>query len=160
MSRLVVRDFWAYVDRGEGCWEWCGKRARTGYGLVGKRLAHRIAWELTYGPIPDGMEVCHACDNPPCVRPSHLFLGTHHENMLDAAQKGRIGRHPNSLASLRHSGLVAGPDHPNRKLTADQVRAIRAATGRFQSDLAVEYGVCQRTISVLLRGITYAEVAP
>jgi hypothetical protein len=76
-----------------GCREWQGARQPTGYGEItvnGKSATtHRLAWELAHGPIPTGMCVCHHCDNPPCCEPSHLFLGTHKDNMQDAAKKGR-----------------------------------------------------------------------
>lgn len=77
------------------CREWPGRKGRNGYGLLtlrgGTLYAHRVVWELVNGPIPEGMEVCHTCDNPPCCNPAHLFLGTHQDNMLDMAQKGRWG---------------------------------------------------------------------
>lgn len=76
-----------------GCWEWQRARVSKGYGSyrVGDRstTAHRHAFELTFGPIPKGMQVCHKCDNPPCINPAHLFLGTNQENQLDSMAKGR-----------------------------------------------------------------------
>jgi hypothetical protein len=78
------------------CWPWTGrimhKRGYGQYDVFKKKgiLAHRLSWELENGSIPAGLEVCHRCDNPTCVRPSHLFLGTHRENMLDAFKKGRL----------------------------------------------------------------------
>lgn len=76
------------------CWEWVASGDSDGYGqlMVGKRMkkAHRVAWELANGPIPDGSFVCHHCDNPSCVRPSHLFLGSNSENMRDMVRKGRL----------------------------------------------------------------------
>lgn len=82
-------------DRPEtGCWEWLGARANGGYGLFAvqnpRRItAHRYSWELHNGPIPAGMHVLHHCDNPPCVNPAHLFLGTASDNMRDMLAKGR-----------------------------------------------------------------------
>lgn len=91
--------FWDQVEKLEGedsCWEWRGRRRGRGYGYLPKPLeggtetaAHRAAWELEIGPIPDGLFVCHHCDNPPCVRPTHLFLGTNADNMRDMVAKGR-----------------------------------------------------------------------
>lgn len=86
--------FWALVDRdGDGCWEWCGALDGHGYGRTwrdgGRFLAHRRAWECVNGPIPEGMFVCHKCDNPPCCNPDHLFVGTALDNMRDAIRKGR-----------------------------------------------------------------------
>lgn len=94
-NRPLAERLWEQVDKSGDCWVWMGNRGRWGYGRLcsepGKRvLAHRVSWELLHGPIPEGMYVCHTCDNTPCVRPSHLFLGTQHDNMRDAARKGRI----------------------------------------------------------------------
>jgi HNH endonuclease/helix-turn-helix resolvase-like protein len=88
--------FWPKVNKTETCWLWLGSRAPEGYGhlnTVGKmKLAHRVSWELCNGPIPDGICVLHKCDNPPCVRPDHLFLGTKLDNPTDRLIKGRLGR--------------------------------------------------------------------
>lgn len=97
-----AEEFWSLVDRRDPfnesvCWEWQGSRANgycaVPYGQVGwpgyPQGAHRVAWILTYGPIPPGRHVLHWCDNPPCVRPAHLWLGTHRMNMQHAALMGR-----------------------------------------------------------------------
>lgn len=81
----------------DGCWPWLGSHiGQSKYGqcrCVGEQYAHRVAFILFVGDIPEGFEVLHTCDNPPCVRPSHLFVGTHKDNMADMARKGRSGGH-------------------------------------------------------------------
>jgi hypothetical protein len=85
--------FWDKVVKTDGCWEWSGCRHPRGYGLaryMGKTVVtHRIAWMLERGAIPGGMVICHKCDNPPCVNPDHLFIGTQADNNRDRHQKGR-----------------------------------------------------------------------
>jgi len=98
--RLPLNDrFWAKVDKASGlgpqgtCWEWQASLNSDGYGNIGIEQmtdrAHRLSWRLHYGPIPDGLSVLHKCDNPPCVRPDHLFLGTQADNVHDMQAKGR-----------------------------------------------------------------------
>lgn len=85
--------FWQHVKVGDPseCWLWTGSKHKQGYGLygAGPRRAHRIAWTLIHGEIPPGLQVLHRCDNPPCVNPAHLFLGTDKDNHQDKAAKGR-----------------------------------------------------------------------
>jgi hypothetical protein len=159
----VEERFWAKVQRGRGCWEWQAGRNYQGYGQFaidrgGERWrteqAHRIAWELTYGPISEDTIICHHCDNPPCCRPDHLFDGTHADNAQDREAKGRgydIGHGPKARGS--RSGMA--------KLTEPQVLAIRrryAGGNISQQALAEEYGVHQTKISNIIRRETWTHI--
>lgn len=92
-SRTKPPAFWPRVQISDGCWEWQGSRSGYGYGtmkIAGAVVyAHRFSWELHFGLIPPRMFVCHHCDNPPCVRPDHLFVGTATDNARDRNAKGR-----------------------------------------------------------------------
>lgn len=93
-SNGLAARFWLNVQKTEGCWLWTGRRDGAGYGQIfvqGRRIGvHRLSWLLNCGEIPEGLFVCHHCDVPLCVRPDHLFVGTHDDNMRDAAIKGRM----------------------------------------------------------------------
>lgn len=136
------------------CWPWQGRTKRK-YGVlrVGSRnaTAHRRVWELARGPIPDGLEVLHHCDNPPCCNPDHLFLGTQGDNIRDMVQKGRA-----------RSGGTRGETHGMAKLTEAQVRAIRgryAGGGETLFTLAAEFGVTFSMIGMIVRRQSWKHVA-
>ena len=153
--------FWAKVDRrgDDECWPWHGAACGNGYGQIRWRgrtwKAPRVIVTLTRGEIPDGLWVCHRCDNPPCVNPAHLFLGTPSENTMDMAMKGR--RHPNQAkppAMFRIYPPI-GEDNVKAKLVAEDVTAIRRlyATGALsQQAIADSYGVHQTQVSRIVRG--------
>jgi hypothetical protein len=92
-KRPIEQRFFEKVQKSDGCWEWTGSKHRQGYGRIraGERLelAHRVSWKIHFGDIPTGLSVHHSCDNPSCVNPAHLSVGTHKENMLDMARKNR-----------------------------------------------------------------------
>lgn len=131
--------FWYFVRKTDGCWLWQGKHNNKGYGLIALKqtdhiLAHRLAYELTYGMILPGIVCCHHCDTPLCVRPDHLFLGTQGDNLRDMFKKQRHGAHthPERLARGKKSGRRLHPESyphgeqaPHAKLTENQVRTIR-----------------------------------
>jgi hypothetical protein len=142
-----------YVITPQGCWEAIGCRLDSGYVQVsvsGRRdHAHRLAWREANGPIPDGMLVCHHCDNPPCVQPDHLFLGTPADNMSDKTAKGR------------GKGMFRpGVDHPGAKLNPERVREIRRrlASGETQRSIAASFGVALTTISAIALGRNWSWV--
>lgn len=151
IDRETACRYWfqvAITDNG-GCWIWEGSRDKNGYGrpkINGKpTLAHRFAYMLAFGKFDPSLDVCHKCDNPSCVRPDHLFLGTHAENMHDAAIKGtRKGRVPSHR----------GEQTPTAKLTEKQVVEIIARYRRggiTQKQLAHEYGVSKGQIGNIVR---------
>lgn len=153
--RLVSR-FRRRVPEGDpaACWPFEGCRNHSGYGKFGiegrVHFAHRVAWELAHGPIPDDMRVLHRCDNRPCCNPSHLFLGTMSDNMHDMWSKGR------------HAPPARiGEGHHSAKLTEDDIRQIRAlaASGVFQRVIAEQYGVTQTNVGQIVRRKTWTHVA-
>lgn len=131
------------------CWPWLGPLRRRGYGQMkwtdGRyHAAHRIAWEIANGtPVPDGLHACHSCDNPTCCNPSHIWPGTATENVHDRDAKGRTSQ---------------GMEHYAAKLTADQVRAIRASSDSH-SALARFYGVAISHVANIRKGTKWRSVA-
>lgn len=156
LDRSFSGRFWSRVDKTERpskCWLWTGATLGE-YGIVidrgVRKRTHRVAYELERGPIPAGLFVCHHCDNPLCVRPDHLFLGTALHNNLDRVQKGRS----------RHA---SGELHYRAKLSWEIVRRVRSeyATGRIPiSVLAEENCVSRATIRLIVQNRTWREPAP
>lgn len=141
LGLLHVLSSWiegARVVGPQGCWIWTGAPLSSGYGRFRGQRAHRYSWVLAYGPIPEGLNVCHSCDVKLCVRPSHLFLGTYADNHRDCEKKGRHAH---------------GETHGKARLTVKDVRLIRQnPTLRTQEAWANLFGVRQAAISkVILR---------
>ena len=139
------RRFWNNVSFGENCWIWRLYKCKQGYGRfkvsANRRvLAHRYAWEIVFGTIPEKLQICHKCDNPSCVRPTHLFMGTQKQNMKDMYDKGR-------------NPSRKGENNPRAKLNEIFVATIRKdyETGdTTQIKLGNKYGVDNRTISAVI----------
>jgi hypothetical protein len=158
MADSTTIRFWRKVHKTPGCWEWTGKLSH-GYGRIGGPnqtyfYAHRISWELHNGPIPEGLYICHICDNPCCVRPDHLFLGTAKDNGVDMASKQRAAfqQHPDSSPKGEAHGMV--------KLTDALVREIRdlCAQGIRPPELAQRFGVDVSNIRLIVRRKTWKHI--
>lgn len=161
----LAEKFWANVARGDGCWLWAGPFDRKGYGrwshpgLRGPVRAARFAYTVAVGPIPEGMYICHRCDNPPCVRPDHLFAGTAADNAADMTRKGRNAKGLANGAHTKPERRRIGEAHGSAKLTEDQVAAIRSLSGSMpQRDIASMFGVGQATVWRVLSGTGWRHV--
>lgn len=139
--------FWSRMSKGDRCWEWQGKTRPDGYGILSFRgrpyqRAHRVAYELIYGPIPDGLHVCHHCDNPPCCRPDHLFLGPPAANLADMRSKDRS---------------CYGDRCPWSKLNSLQAAEIRRrrANGESLNSLAEEFDISRSLIQHIAKGTAW-----
>lgn len=134
------------ADAETGCWNWTGRLNKNGYGRIaygrGGYLMHRVSYEVFVGAIPDGLLVCHKCDNRACVNPAHLFLGTNADNLQDMTQKGRSSR---------------GERRYNAKLNQQAVSEIRASNERL-TNLAAKYGVSRSLIGKVKQGRAWTHV--
>lgn len=129
--------FLSKIKKTETCWIWTGPKAVTGYGLISKNykkiLTHRFSYEFHKGPIPYGKLIMHSCDNPPCINPDHLSIGTNRENQLDSMAKGRRPK---------------GENHWNSKLSSSDVLKIRELNGIISHQkISNIFGVNRTTIS-------------
>jgi hypothetical protein len=169
VSEKELLRFMAKVQRGDGCWLWTAAKDSKGYGRFslggshtpeGKRrnsmvAAHRFSYESVHGPIPSGPGfhgycVLHRCDNPSCVRPDHLFLGTNKDNVQDMDRKGR-----------RVNAQKRGNEHPNARLTPEKVARIyqmACAREKPQWRIAQEFGVCLATVNHIKTGRLWAHL--
>lgn len=146
-GRRSDKRFWERVDRSPGygpkgdCWLWIGSRSGTGYGRVLRISAHRRSWIIHNGPVADGLCVLHKCDNPPCVRPDHLFLGTNRDNNIDMVSKGRV-----------RNGRTM--------LTPETVRAIRArgSKGVASKDIASEFHTSMSQVRKVITRRSWAHI--
>lgn len=143
----------ADIRASNDCWEWKHTIGKSGYGqlrLYGRMTqAHRLSYEIHFGAIPDGMLVCHHCDNRRCVNPNHLFLGTHQDNAMDMVDKGRHARYAHS-----------GEDNPTAILTEDKVREIRRLReqGETQKSIANRFGLCRSHVGDIVNRVIWKHV--
>jgi hypothetical protein len=135
-----------------GCWVWSANKDRDGYGVLThhrkKQLrAHRASYEFYKGAIPDGAFVCHSCDNPSCINPDHLFIGSPKDNTQDMIRKGR-------------KGTLLGSVHGMAKLTEEDVTGIRAARekGELLASIATRYGISFQHVSLIARNKSWRHV--
>ena len=147
--------FWKRVEKGtnSGCWFWKGAKDRRGYGHLGRGgkdtknyMAHRVSYEIHIGIIPEGLIICHSCDNPNCVNPFHLFAGTNSDNQKDSFNKGR------------HN--MKGESHPNSTLTTQDALSIRElhTNGVKSSQIAPAFNITHQTVNKVNSRTRWAHV--
>lgn len=137
-------DFIKNINKTDTCWLWTGNLATTGYGRIKKLYAHRISYEMFNGKIPDGMFVCHKCDNPPCVNPDHLFLGTQLDNIRDMHKKGR-------------NNNLSGENTHFSKITGSEAIEIFISDRKYK-DIGDEYGITRGCVSAIKSKRTWKKV--
>lgn len=156
-----MKRFWDKVEKNtqSGCWEWTAYRNNKGYGCLmwkhpnggySNRLSHRISWELIHGKIEDGLCVLHKCDNPRCVNPEHLFLGTKKDNTQDMISKGR--HRPGSVVGVAHHRAMAKLDWEKVKY----VRLLYFAERRTAEEISIFFGVARQTIKDIVMRRSWA----
>lgn len=190
MAKPLTERFMKHVITGPGCWQWKASTNGAGYGMIypgppaksgTKHLAHRVAWQIFRGPIPEGAHVLHRCDNPECTNPEHLFLGSHRDNMLDKHAKGRAypeGWLDNCQKAAQRRALppkprgrgqastqftseqARGESNVKAKLTAEQVVELRAASaaGESYSKLAARFGISAGMVGHIVRRLCWTHI--
>jgi hypothetical protein len=151
--------FWSLVDKTDECWIWRGPKVNGGYGIARdpvtnhRERAHRLSFTEAHGPIPDGLYICHRCDNPPCVRPAHLFAGSQRVNVADMRAKGRARSGPRDQAGEANNAA---------RLTVAQVADIRAMglAGYQHREIAARFGVHKSTVGGILAGKNWLGIEP
>jgi len=152
MRNKILNRFLSKINQqtSTGCWEWIAGKHKFGYGMFwvnGKTIpAHRVAYKLFIGDIPESLSVLHKCDNPTCVNPEHLFLGTQMDNMKDMNSKGR-----------RKS--ICGEQLPQTKINSDIVLDIRKKA-QSQRNYATQYNISQSTVGEIQRNLIWKHVEP
>jgi len=170
----IMARFWEKVDKNGptpehvpeigNCWIWTRKPSSRGYGsfhLFGRaRCAHRFAWSSINGPVPQGLFVLHHCDNRMCVRPDHLWLGTHADNMADMRAKGRESKGERHKSRTHPETVTRGVRHHNAKFTPDLVREVRARYkgGESAHVIARAVGMSHVTVWLAATGRTWKHV--
>ena len=148
LAPIDIAAFWSRVSVSTPfqCWPWNGPKNDAGYGRFKDTMAHRVAFALIHGPIPDGLIVRHRCDNKPCCNPQHLLVGTNQDNSNDAVERGQIAR---------------GERHGRTRLTAENVTYIRQNPQSLKiTALAARFGVCKATVSYIRSGRSWKVVGP
>lgn len=165
----AASEFWKRVDQSGGpdsCWEYTSSRTVDGYGKLGWTpampfyVAHRFAWFATNGPIPDGMFVCHRCDNPPCCNPAHLFIGSNADNMADMVSKGRQLSGDRNPTVTNPERVPRGEHHWSARLTEENVISMREMfkDGQQLPRIAEIFGVSKQVAHKAISGRTWAHL--
>lgn len=155
LSESDLSRFWSNIRKGEGCWEWIGSKLLRGLpygtftftadGVRKTALAHRLSWMTVNGDIPNNLMVCHRCDNPLCINPDHLFLGTHSDNMKDMKEKGRSAHGDKSGRSILKSSDIP-------------VITKRYENGESAAEIAADYGVSGATVFYAVKGKSWKSI--